>query len=254
MYNHLSNNIAVCIINNNSFDFTRMCVNNLLAKTKLSVNLYIYDMDEYSNIEKMEFIDYLSGSNWSEIDEEPKHKYFNAHGKTLTEIKSMFMVVSKEKYLCYVPISCLVGNNWLEDLIYNYTECQNAGIVSIKNQTTKCKLSVLPFNDLENELVLNNVWLGEGNCVEGLMFFDRDMVNNLYPLMFGVEQNIQTHSDYEMSLVSNLKGKNNFYILKQTLLNLQIPNQVLFPKFTHDGACEFRKYANELAKAINKNE
>lgn len=254
MYDSISNNIAVCIINNDSFGYTKFCINNLLAKTKLSVNLYIYDMDEFSNIEKMEFRDYLSDNNWSGIDYEPRNKYFNVYGKTLSEIKSMFMVDSKEKYLCYIPISCLVGNNWLEDLLYNYTECQNAGIVSIKNQTTKCKLSVLPFNDLENELALKNVWLGEGNFVEGLMFLDRDMANNLYPLMFGVEKNIQTHSDYEMSLVSNLKGKNNFYILKQTLLNLQIPNEVLFPVHTHDGAVEFRKYANDLAKAMNKNE
>ena len=112
-----------------------------------------------------------------------------------------------------------------------------------------CELSVLPFNSDENELVLSNVWVDKKNFVSGVMFFDRKISNNLYPLMFGRANNINAYADDEMSFISSLLGKNNFYILKQILVHLEIENNVLFPKKTIENTIEFKKYANELAKA-----
>lgn len=229
--------IAICVINYNLFGLTKYCIENLLAKTHLPVSLYVYDMDEEGDIDKMEYL--INTST----------KYFRADGKSLNTIKSMFMLDSTEDYLCIVPISCLVGRNWLEDLLYNYTQCQNSGILSIKSQTTKCELSVLPYDNNENELVLSNVWLGEKNFVNGVMFFDRKISNNLYPLTFGRDNNINAYAEDEMSFISNLLGKNNFYILKQILVHLEIENDVLFPKKTIENNQKFRVYANELAKS-----
>ena len=228
-------NIAICIINYDSFGLAKYCIQNLISKTHLPVTIYVFDMDEESNIEKIEYF--------------KNFKYYIANGKSLNQVKSMFMLECTEDYLCIMPISCLVGRNWLEDLLHNYTQCQNAGILSIKNQITECELSVLPFNSNENELVLSNVWLGEKNFVSGIMFFDLKIANYLYPLMFGKDNNINAYADDEMSFASNLLGKNNFYILKQNIVHLEIENDVLFPKKTIENTMEFRKYANELAKS-----
>jgi hypothetical protein len=230
-----NSNIAICIINNNSFGLTKYCIENLIAKTYLPVSIYVYDMDENSDINKIEYFN--------------NFKYFKVDDKTLNDVKSMFVIESTEDYLCIVPISCLVGRNWLEDLLYNHTQCQNAGILSIKNQFTECELSVLPYSSDENELVLSNVWLGENNFVSGIMFFDRKIANYLCPLMFRRDRNINAYADDEMSFVSNLLGKNNFYILKQNLVHLEIENDILFPKKTIEHTQEFRKYANKLAKS-----
>jgi hypothetical protein len=229
--------IAICVINYNSFGLAKYCIENLIKKTHLPISLYVYDMDIESDINKVEYFNDLNA------------KYFRVNGKTLNEVKSMFMLESTEDYLCIVPISCLVGRNWLEDLLHNYSQCQSTGILSIKNQTTICELSVLPYNNDEKELVLSNVWLGEKNFVSGIMFFDKKISNNLYPLMFGRDSNINAYADDEMSFVSNLLGKNNFYILKQNIVHLEIENDILFPKKTFENTIEFRKYANELAKA-----
>ena len=67
--------------------------------------------------------------------------------------------------------------------------------------------------------------------------------------MFGRDNNINAYADDEMSFVSNLLGKNNFYILKQILVHLEIENEILFPKKTIENTNDFRKYANKLAKA-----
>ena len=228
------NKIAICVINYDSFGLTKYCIENLISKTNLPVSIYVYDMDIKSDINKIEYFN--------------KFKYFRADGKTLNEVKSTFMNESTENYMCIVPISCLVGRNWLEDLLYNYTQCQNTGILSIKNQTTQCELSVLPYNSNKNDLVLSNVWLGEKNFVSGVMFFDRKISNNIYPLMFGKDNNINAYADDEMSFVSNLLGKNNFYILKQILVHLEVVNDVLFTQKTIENTKQFKKYANELAK------
>lgn len=229
------NKIAICVINYDSFGLTKYCIENLISKTNLPVSIYVYDIDEKSDINKIEYFN--------------NFKYFRSDGKTLNEIKSTFMRESTEDYLCIVPITCLVGRNWLEDLLYNYTQCQNTGVLSIKSQTTKCELSVLPYNSNENDLILSNVWLGEKNFVSGIMFFNRKISNNLYPLMFGRDNNVNAYADDEMSFVSNLLGKNNFYILKQILVHLEIENEILFPKKTIENTNDFRKYANKLAKA-----
>jgi hypothetical protein len=180
--------------------------------TNLDFNLYVYDIDEESSLEMIEYVQELNNSSCKDYLDKYPHKYFKVDTMPLNEIKSMFMVESKEEYLCIMPNDCYVGKNWLEELIYNYTQCQNTGIISIKNQATKCSLSVLPYNSDKLEIDLSNVWLGENNFVEGLMFFNRQMANNLYPLMFGVKEKIFAYSDDEMSFVSNLMGKNNFYI------------------------------------------
>lgn len=228
--------VAICVINYNSFGLTKYCIENLLSKTNIPVSLYIYDLDDDSDINKIEYFNNLT------------EKYYKVDGKSLNEVKSMFMLESTEEFLCIFPISCLVGRNWLEDLLYNYTQCQNSGVLSIKSQTTICELSVLPYNSEEQELVLYNVWLGQSNFVGGIMFFDRKISNNLYPLMFGKDRNINAYADDEMSFVSNLLGKNNFYILKQILVHLEIVNDVLFPIKTIEDTISFRKYANQLAK------
>ena len=66
--------------------------------------------------------------------------------------------------------------------------------------------------------------------------------------MFGKDNNINAYADDEMSFVSNLLGKNNFYILKQILVHLEVVNDVLFTQKTIENTKQFKKYANELAK------
>jgi hypothetical protein len=245
----VNNKIAVCIINYKSFEYTKFCIDNLRINTNLDFNLYVYDIDEQSSLEMIEYIQELNNLSCKDYLDKYPHKYFKVDTIPLNEIKSMFMIESKEEYLCIIPNNLYVGQNWLEDLIYNYTQCQNTGIISIKNQTTKCKLSVLPFDSDNDEIELKNVWLGDNNFVEGIMFFDRKMANGLYPLMFGKEEKINGYTDDEMSFVSNLMGKNNFYILKQSVKKVYISNQLLFTHKTPQNDVLFRKYANELAKS-----
>jgi len=245
-----SNKIAVCVVlDEKCFEYGRFCIETIRKNTNLPFNLYIHNIDKFSTIEMIEYFN--EHNNWSDEKNETEctHKYYASHDKSLSEIKSEFMLNTKEDYLCFMPINSYVGQNWLEDLIYNYTQCQNTGLISIKNQKTKCKLSVLPFNSDEDEIELKNVWLGDNNFVEGLMFFDRKMANSLYPLMFGKEEKIDGYTDDEMSFVSNLMGKNNFYILKQSLKKVYISNKLLFTHKTPQNDLLFRKYANNLAKS-----
>jgi hypothetical protein len=85
---------------------------------------------------------------------------------------------------------------------------------------------------------LKNILISENNSVEGLFLFDKEKIVSIG--LF--DENLQNKGFEQAEFcfrVASL-GLNNFYIRKQTLVKLNIDDEILFPKKTKEGMDEFK--------------
>lgn len=233
--------VGIGIFNTSNFATTKLCIDNLLQSTKYPIKLYVYDCDEEFNLDRLEYFKNL-----------PNDPYYFApdSSKNLNQLKSDFIQFCNEDFICILPITCLVGNGWVEDLIYNYNQFENVGIISIKSNETKCQITALPsvHTNSDSEAIFKNVWVSENSYISGLMFFEQKLSNMFFRLSFGKLHNTSLYDDKDLSIMSNLLGLNNFYIFKQNVIYLNTETEV--------SACdsdelsyleiEFKKYVNNI--------
>ena len=197
--------IAVCIVTNENEIETQYVIENLQAKTKCNINIYTTPFD-----------------------------------KSLCDSINSLLIQVKEEICVLFPANALVNNNWCEDLLFNIKNVVEPGIVGIRHGKEKLTLSPVLFTDDE----LMNVWVTENNIVEGIMMFHMKHLTE----EIGMFDKLFDHTGFqyaEFSLKFAFSGLTNFYIRKQTFIQLEIENEALYPKKTKDGVF----LINEFVKA-----
>jgi GT2 family glycosyltransferase len=155
--------------------------------------------------------------------------------------------ISDAEYIVVFSSNMLVEDSWCEDLLYYSKKILDAGCVgiqSVENNKHKYK----PLLTIDDDL--KNVWVSDNNIVEGVFMFKKSLLTKeigMFDKLFdktGFEQ-------AEFSLKLAFSGYNNFYIRKQSLVEMEIARRnEVFTKKTEFGT----KLINEFVKAnINFN-
>jgi hypothetical protein len=155
--------------------------------------------------------------------------------------------ISDAEYIVVFSSNMLVEDSWCEDLLYYSKKIVDAGCVgiqSVENNKHKYK----PLLTIDDDL--KNVWVSDNNIVEVVFMFKKSLLTKeigMFDKLFdktGFEQ-------AEFSLKLAFSGYNNFYIRKQSLVEMEIARRdEVFTKKTEFGV----KMINEFVKAnINFN-
>ena len=150
--------------------------------------------------------------------------------------------ISDAEYIVVFSSNMLVEDSWCEDLLYYSKKILDAGCVgiqSVENNKHKYK----PLLTIDDDL--KNVWVSDNNIVEGVFMFKKSLLTKeigMFDKLFdktGFEQ-------AEFSLKLAFSGYNNFYIRKQSLVEMEIARRnEVFTKKTEFGV----KLINEFVKA-----
>lgn len=150
--------------------------------------------------------------------------------------------ISDAEYIVVFSSNILVNDSWCEDLLYYSKKIINAGCVgiqSVENNKHKYK----PLLTIDDDL--KNVWVSDNNMIEGVFMFKKQLLTEeigMFDKLFdktGFEQ-------AELSLKLAFSGYNNFYIRKQSMVEMEIARRDdMFVKKTEFGV----KMINEFVKA-----
>ena len=168
-------------------------------------------------------------------------------GDSYADEMNTLINISDAEYIVVFSSNMLVEDSWCEDLLYYSKKIVDAGCVgiqSVENNKHKYK----PLLTIDDDL--KNVWVSDNNIVEGVFMFKKSLLTKeigMFDKLFdktGFEQ-------AEFSLKLAFSGYNNFYIRKQSLVEMEIARRdEVFTKKTEFGV----KMINEFVKAnINFN-
>ncbi len=228
--------IAILIPIKDMFYQARYCIDNFVAKTKMNISLYILD----AGVEDAKKVEYIKG-----LVGDFDIYNFPCDGNIEKGMNVMLSTVT-EKYCCIFPMNLLVNENWLEELYYGYKNCEEAGIISIRNGNEKIFLMPFLHKNLQGEDHLSNVCFTENNSVSGLMFFNMEHLKKTGPLL---ESHITPPYRYdEFCFRFSLNGLRNYYIPTQTLFKIETKNETLFPSKTIEGAYDLKQHIEKSVK------
>ena len=153
-------------------------------------------------------------------------------GDSYSESMNALIQSCKSEYVVIFPSNIMVGENWLEELLYNIKSFPNSGCVGIPDI----------FSDTEQQPILNesdelvNVRISNNNIIEGVMIFKRDLltdeVGNYFDKLFdftGFEQ-------IEFTLKFAFEGHKNFYVRKNFTIKLPLEDNKLFARKSKESA------------------
>jgi GT2 family glycosyltransferase len=150
--------------------------------------------------------------------------------------------ISDAEYIVVFSSNMLVEDSWCEDLLYYSKKILDAGCVGIQSLENN-KHKYKPLLTIDDDL--KNVWVSDNNIVEGVFMFKKSLLTKeigMFDKLFdktGFEQ-------AEFSLKLAFSGYNNFYIRKQSLVEMEIARRnEVFTKKTEFGV----KMINEFVKA-----
>lgn len=164
-------------------------------------------------------------------------------GNSYAEEINTLINISDAEYIVVFSSNMLVNDSWCEDLLYYSKKIIDAGCVGIYNTQDYAKLSYKPLLTINDDL--QNVWVSDNNIVEGVFMFKKSLLTEeigMFDKLFdktGFEQ-------AEFSLKLAFSGYNNFYIRKQSCVEMEIAKRdEVFTKKTEFGV----KLINEFVKA-----
>ena len=163
-------------------------------------------------------------------------------GDSYAEQMNTLINISDAEYIVVFSSNALVDKNWCEDLLYYSKKIVSAGCVGIQSVSNN-KNQYKPLLTVDDDL--KNVWVSENNIVEGVFMFKKSLLTKeigMFDKLFdktGFEQ-------AEFSLKLAFSGYNNFYIRKQSYVEMEIARRdEVFMKKTEFGT----KLINEFVKA-----
>lgn len=231
-------NISVCIVVNDLFYETKFCIDNLLSKTQIKPEIIIFN----NNSEDLKYNKYFE-----ELKENHNLKIINSNQTlNLSQCYNELIKNSSNNFICFFPVNTLVNKNWLEDLLFNYKNCVNPGVIGIRNGLEDIKLTPILFNEEVKGDVLNHVWVTDKGFIEGIMFLDKD---KLKEIEFDENTLCKGYESIDFSLRVFFLTYLNFYITKQNCYKINLSNTILFPK----KGKEESDYFNLKIKRIIKN-
>lgn len=231
--------ISVCIVTHNSYWETRYCIENLMAKTNMPYRLYIID-NASTDVRIKDYCRKVCVQNKG---------YFKELKDciSLSEAWNHAIKIVGEDLCVLFPMNCLVNNNWLEDLWSSHEVIQNVGCVAIRNGFEKLHFMPMVHSDVNSqEDPLKNVFISSNNSVEGVMMFDPKILHQTGYL----DTQLQFRGCEFLEWVFRVSalGFQNIYIRNQTLIQLHLNNDVLFPKKSKDAIDELRINIEAMVK------
>lgn len=233
--------VAVCLVTRGMYYLTKYCMENILEQSNMPVSFYICHTDNTDN----RLIEYCK-----KVAKTHKNvTILESKSSNLAGAKNEVINAVKEDYVCFVPINTLVNENWLQDLLYYYKNCEDCGILSIKNGAENITFVPIIHRSLTSEDYLENVLVCDTNFVEGIHFFCKEKVNDIG--LYDESENVAGYedSDYSFRFISN--GYKNFYIRKQSCFVLPVENDYLFPKKTKETYSIFKENVEQMFKTKN---
>lgn len=230
--------IGVCIVVNDSYQQTKYCIENLIAKTECNIRLHILD----NGSEDERVINYLK-------DISRDNKCFLKRVEyplPLSEAYNMIIQYSYQEMFCLFPINVLVNDFWCEELLSEYSQCENPGVIGIRTGLENFTLSPIIYKSDEPEPKLKNVWISENNDINGIMFMSREKLSHVGN--FYTQLDASGYEVAELCFRFSANGMNNFYIPKHTCSRVDIENKYLFPTRTPDGAKKLKHEIDVMVK------
>jgi len=169
-------------------------------------------------------------------------------GDSYADEMNTLINISDAEYIVVFSSNLLVNDSWCEDLLYNYKKIINSGCVGIQSVYSE-KNKYKPMLTIDDEL--KNVWVSDNNVVEGLFMFKKSLLTEEIG-MFDKLFDKTGYEQAEFSLKLAFSGYNNYYIRKQSYVDMEIAKRdEVFSKKTEFGT----KLINEFVKAnINFND
>lgn len=231
------NSLAVFIVVNNFYQQTKFCIENLCKKTNIDLKLHI--LDNGSKDKRVtEYLEKLClEKKWKLTKKEQPVKLSEAYNTIMQSIDS--------KFYCVFPLNVIVNKNWAERLIFEYQNCQEAGVISIKNGEEELKFLPILYSDD----YVKNVWLSEDNTIEGIMFTEKEKI--LKVGLFDEKNKIQGFEQKDWSFRFSGNGFKNFYINQNSCIKLEYNNEILFPTKNKDSQKNFKEEIERMVKCLN---
>ena len=234
--------IAICIITHNNFFETQYFIQNLLFKTKHKYALHILD----NASSDLRVVDYLE-----KVCEDTKGYFYHAEQPlNIGECHNHLLGSVYQDFNVFIPVHALINENWLIDLVTQYSTLNNPGVLSIRNGSESLSLSPQLHHSLNSgESELKNVLTSEYYTIEGIMFFKKALTLTIGPFecdkLEGFEQK-------EFTLRTYLNGYINHYISRQIYYKLPIKDKVLFPIKTEQTEKRYKKHIDKFIKNKHK--
>lgn len=133
----------------------------------------------------------------------------------LTELYNSAFRMATYDYICVLQTGLFLKKDWLVELMYYNNIVDKSGVVSIPYDLLELEMLPLPHSDNEN---LINVFVNKENTVEGVYFFQRQL---LY-LVGAIDESVSLvgHEISQFCARCVFSGYFNFYLPTDTCLNI----------------------------------
>ena len=234
--------LAICIISHNHFFETQYFLQNLLFKTSHKYRLHILD----NASSDMRVVEYLE-----QVCSDTKGYFHHAENEmNVGECLNHLLGSVYQDYCVFVPMNALINENWIIDIIAQYSILNNPGVLSIRNGSENLAFSPQLHNTLNGgESELKNVLTSEYYTVEGVMFFKKDLILTIGP--FECEK-LDGFEQKEFTLRAYLNGYTNHYISRQVYFKLPITDNVVFPLKTEENEKYYKKHIDKFIRKKHK--
>jgi hypothetical protein len=232
--------ISVCVVlNENDFE-NKFCLKNLIDKTSFPFHLHVYNLffSDSKAIDK-----FLKDLNFNDSYQQ-KNISFSKNLKTLSECYNDFLKNCDTKYAVFLPSNCVVNNNWLTELKFNYESFEKSGCVSIKSNSENLNLTSKVFFDSTNKLNFDDqcrtVYVDNNNFFLDFAFFQTDKIKEMGYL----NNNLKGLEIAEWTFRWFAKGYSNYYLKYESVIRLKTEDDLLKPKITRKTTDSFKKLVN----------
>jgi len=236
---------AVLVVVNDLFYQTRFFVDNLVTKTKIDIRLHVLDNNS-SDPRIAEFFESFCKKDkrdWEFTRSETTLNVAQSYNVLLDSLKE------DEKYACICPINLMVNTHWLESIKSFYVNISNSGIVGIRTGNEKTFFMPVLHESTTGEPYLVNTWFTENNSVEGVLFFNKEVLGKVGNFDPGLNAEGFEQSEFAFRVSAN--GYKNYYIRNQTCSKIDTENSVLFPKRTDVGMSRLKDEIESMVKTKN---
>jgi len=133
----------------------------------------------------------------------------------LTELYNSVFKMATGDYVCLLQTGLFFKRDWLVELMYHHSIVAKSGVASIPSDISELEMLPLPHSDNEN---LINVFVNNENTVDGVCFFDRQL---LYLVgAFDESVSLIGHEISQFCTRCVFSGYFNFYLPTESCLNM----------------------------------
>ncbi len=231
--------ISVCVIvNENDFE-NKFCLKNLIDKTNFTFHLHVYSLGNYEEIDE-----FLNSQSFNKFYQQKTIVNFSEENRKVSTCYNDFLKNCKTEYAVFLPSNCIVNDNWLTELRFNYESFEKSGCISIKSNSENLKLTSKVFFDSTNKFnfddQLRTVYVDDKNFFTDFAFFKTDKVEEIGYL----DTNLQGLELAEWTFRWFAKGYANYYLKYESAIRLKTEDQLLKPKITKTTTDSFKKLVN----------